>query len=45
MRQAIANSWPNSIDASAAAEEWGFKAKYDISSMTADMLEKLKAKL
>ncbi|ESU33798.1 UDP-glucose 4-epimerase [Bacillus sp. 17376] len=45
VRQAIANSWPNSIDASAAAEEWGFKAKYDISSMTADMLEKLKAKL
>lgn len=45
VRQAIADSWPNSIDASAAAEEWGFKAKYDISSMTADMLEKLKIKL
>ncbi|MFT9599346.1 L-threonine 3-dehydrogenase [Mesobacillus sp.] len=42
VRQAIADSWPNSIDASAAAEEWGFKAKYDLSSMTADMLEKLK---
>jgi nucleoside-diphosphate-sugar epimerase len=45
VRQAIADSWPNSIDASAAAEEWGFKAKYDVSSMTADMLEKLKTKL
>jgi nucleoside-diphosphate-sugar epimerase len=45
VRQAIADSWPNSIDATAAAEEWGFKAKYDLSSMTADMLEKLKAKL
>ena len=45
VRQAIADSWPNSIDASAAAEEWGFKAKYDLSSMTADMLEKLKTKL
>ncbi|GAM13088.1 L-threonine 3-dehydrogenase [Mesobacillus selenatarsenatis] len=45
VRQAIADSWPNSIDASAAAEEWGFKAKFDLSSMTADMLEKLKAKL
>lgn len=45
VRQAIADSWPNSIDASAAAEEWGFKAKYDISSMTADMLEKLRTKL
>ena len=45
VRQAIADSWPNSIDASAAAEEWGFKAKYDLSSMTADMLEKLKTNL
>jgi nucleoside-diphosphate-sugar epimerase len=45
VRQAIADSWPNSIDASAAAEEWGFKVKYDLSSMTADMLEKLKTKL
>lgn len=45
VRQAIADSWPNSIDASAAAEEWGFEAKYDLSSMTADMLEKLKTKL
>lgn len=45
VRQAIADSWPNSIDASAAAEEWGFKAKYDMARMTADMLEKLKHKL
>jgi nucleoside-diphosphate-sugar epimerase len=45
VRQAIADSWPNSIDASAAAEEWGFKAQYDLGSMTADMLEKLKVKL
>lgn len=45
VRQAIADSWPNSIDASAAVQEWGFKAKYDLSSMTADMLEKLRNKL
>jgi nucleoside-diphosphate-sugar epimerase len=45
VRQAIANSWPNSIDASAASAEWGFKAKYDMSSMTADMLDKLRTKL
>ncbi|KIL49663.1 L-threonine 3-dehydrogenase [Jeotgalibacillus soli] len=44
-RQAIANSWPDSIDPSAAIEEWGFSAAYDLSSMTKDMLEKLKAKL
>ncbi|MEH7442134.1 L-threonine 3-dehydrogenase [Bacillus sp. JJ1122] len=45
VRQAIADSWPNSIDASAAAAEWGFKAKYDLSRMTADMLDKLREKL
>lgn len=44
VRQAIADSWPNSIDASAAKEEWGFKAKYDLDAMTADMLKKLKEK-
>ncbi|PED10260.1 UDP-glucose 4-epimerase [Bacillus pseudomycoides] len=44
-RQTIANSWPNSIDATAAKEEWGFKAAYDLDKMTADMLAKLKKKL
>ena len=44
VRQAIANSWPDSIDATAAKEEWGFQAKYDLDSMTFDMLEKLKEK-
>nr|BCK33892.1 L-threonine 3-dehydrogenase 1 [synthetic construct] len=45
VRQAIADSWPNSIDDSAAREEWGWKPKYDLEKMTADMLENLKAKL
>lgn len=44
-RQTIADSWPNSIDATAAKEEWGFKAEYDLDKMTADMLEKVKKKL
>nr|BCK33893.1 L-threonine 3-dehydrogenase 2 [synthetic construct] len=44
-RQAIADSWPNSIDDSAAREEWGWKPEYDLESMTKDMLEKLKEKL
>lgn len=44
-RQAIADSWPDSIDASAAKDEWGFKAQYDLDAMTADMLVKLKKKL
>jgi nucleoside-diphosphate-sugar epimerase len=45
IRQGIANSWPNSIDATAAREEWGFKAEYDLAKMTKDMLEKLNVKL
>ena len=45
VRQAIADSWPNSIDATCAKEEWGFKAQYDLASMTKDMLKKLREKL
>ncbi|TCO78709.1 L-threonine 3-dehydrogenase [Marinisporobacter balticus] len=44
IRQGIANSWPNSIDPTAAIEEWGFRAEYDLAKMTVDMLEKLKEK-
>ncbi|NHM31026.1 L-threonine 3-dehydrogenase [Neobacillus terrae] len=44
-RQKIAESWPNSIDASAAAAEWGFKAEYNLETMTKDMIEKLRQKL
>lgn len=45
VRQAIADSWPNSLDDTAARTEWGFKAKYDLDSMTRDMLDKLSKKL
>lgn len=45
VRQAIADSWPDSLDDSAARKEWGWDPKYDLSSMTVDMLEKLKEKL
>jgi len=44
MRQANADSWPNSLDDSVAREEWGWNPKYDLASMTIDMLEKLKIK-
>lgn len=37
-RQAIADSWPDSIDDSAAREEWGWAPDYDLAKMTADML-------
>jgi nucleoside-diphosphate-sugar epimerase len=40
-RQAIADSWPCSIDDSAAREEWGWEPEYDLAKMTTDMLEKL----
>jgi len=45
VRQAIADSWPNSLNIDAAQKEWGFKAEYDLAKMTIDMLEKLKMKL
>jgi nucleoside-diphosphate-sugar epimerase len=41
-RQAIADSWPKSIDDTYAQNDWGWKQKFDLSSMTADMLENLK---
>ncbi|MBM7653277.1 L-threonine 3-dehydrogenase [Neobacillus cucumis] len=44
-RQRIADSWPDSIDASAASEEWGFKYEYDLDKMTKDMIEKLRERL
>lgn len=44
-RQAIADSWPRSIDDSAARQEWGWTPRYDLAAMTQDMLEKLGAKL
>jgi nucleoside-diphosphate-sugar epimerase len=40
-RQAIADSWPCSLDDSAAREEWGWQPAYDLAAMTADMLEVL----
>ena len=45
IRQKIAESWPNSIDATAAKEEWGFKYAFDLDKMTKDMVEKLRQKI
>jgi nucleoside-diphosphate-sugar epimerase len=41
-RQSIADSWPMSIDDSNARADWGWKEKYDLSAMTADMLKHLR---
>ena len=44
-RQAIADSWPASIDDSIARNDWGLNEKYDLQKMTATMFEKIKEKL
>ena len=45
VRQAIADSWPMSIDDSAARAEWGWSPRYDLARMTADMLDQLRPRL
>jgi nucleoside-diphosphate-sugar epimerase len=42
-RQAIADSWPNSIDDSYAQNEWGWKAEFDTDVMVKVMLDNVKA--
>lgn len=44
LRQAIADSWPNSLDDTCARQEWGWKPEYGLDSMTRDMIEKLREK-
>ncbi len=41
LRQAIAESWPNSLDDTCAREEWDWKPTYDLDTMTRDMIDKL----
>ena len=45
LRQSIADSWPNSMDDSAAREEWGWQPDYNLPRMCEDMIEKLTPKL
>jgi nucleoside-diphosphate-sugar epimerase len=45
VRQAIADSWPDSIDDSAAREEWDWEPGYDLETMTNDMLDNLRRKI
>ncbi len=45
VRQAIADSWPRSIDDDAARAEWGWTPAFDLASMTKDMLDRLGARL
>jgi len=41
-RQAIADSWPSSIDDSYAQKDWGWELKYDLEKMTSDMMINLR---
>ena len=45
VRQAIAESWPDSLDDSAARDDWAWKPIYDIASVVEDMLKNLRHKL
>lgn len=45
LRQSIADSWPNSLDNSAAREEWGWQPDVGIEAMVDDMLYNLSSKL
>jgi nucleoside-diphosphate-sugar epimerase len=45
VRQAIADSWPRSMDDGAAREEWGWRPTFELAGMIDDMLEKLSLKL
>ncbi|MBS1590629.1 MAG: NAD-dependent epimerase, partial [Bacteroidetes bacterium] len=40
-RQKIANSWPQSIDDSVAANDWNWKPEYDLDKMVKDMLDNI----
>ncbi len=44
VRQGIAESWPNSIDASEAKRQWGFNASFDLDKMTDTMIEAIQEK-
>lgn len=44
LRQAIADSWPDSLDDTCAREEWDWKPEFDLEGMTVDMLTNLRRK-
>lgn len=43
-RQAIADSWPSSIDDSVARKDWNWQHSFDLDATTAEMLTQLKKK-
>lgn len=45
LRQSIADSWPQSLDASAAREDWGFAPRFDLAAMASDMFARREDRL
>lgn len=45
LKQAIADSWPNSLDDSCAREEWDWSPEYDLEKTAEDMIRVLKSRL
>ena len=45
VREAIAQSWPDRMDDSCARAEWGWAPRFDLETMTKDMIVNLKKKL
>jgi nucleoside-diphosphate-sugar epimerase len=45
VRQAIADSWPRTMDDSAARAEWDWNPRFDLAAMTQDMLRTLGRRL
>ncbi|MDD3739584.1 MAG: NAD-dependent epimerase/dehydratase family protein [Lentimicrobiaceae bacterium] len=44
IRQAIAESWPNSMDDSCARAEWGWNPKWNLTNMTEDMIKTIRSR-
>ena len=45
VRQSIADSWPRSLDDSAARQEWNWAPRFDLDAMSDDMLQQLRRNL
>jgi nucleoside-diphosphate-sugar epimerase len=45
VRQAIAESWPRSLDDTAARNDWGWSPEFDLAAMTRDMLDRVRSRI
>ncbi len=45
VRQSILDSWPKAIDDESARRDWGWKPRYDLDTMTDDLIPRVRAML